>query len=113
MSLPHSSTPHSSAPRRVAVIKALAHPTRLRIVELLSVAPRCVSEIRAEVGGDLSTVSKHLSVMRQAGWVNCEKHGLQNRYQIACSCLNAFLCCVDSLAAVGDNKEANHCETYD
>lgn len=83
---------------RVSVIKALAHPTRLRIIEFLSSGPRCVSAIQAEVGSDLSTVSKHLSLMREAGWVSCEKRGLQIYYEIACTCLEDFLRCVDTLA---------------
>lgn len=82
---------------RVGVIKALAHPTRLEIVQILSEGSRCVSEIQELVGGDLSTVSRHLSLMREAGWVRCEKHGLHIRYEIACSCLEDFLRCVDSL----------------
>lgn len=84
--------------KRVTVIKSLAHPTRLRIIELLSKSSLCVSELQAEVGGDLSTVSKHLSLMREAGWVRCEKQGLHIHYNIACDCLDEFLNCVDSLA---------------
>lgn len=99
----------STAPDRVAVIKALAHPTRLRIIELLSTGSRCVSEVVAEVGGDISTISKHLSLMRKAGWVSCEKRGLQIHYQIACSCVDNFLCCVDSLAEKDESNEETCC----
>lgn len=96
----------SSTSDRVSVIKALAHPTRLRIIEFLSAGPRCVSAIQAEVGSDISTVSKHLSLMREAGWVSCEKRGLQIYYEIACTCLEDFLRCVDTLAGdVEGNKE--------
>lgn len=84
--------------RRVAVIKALAHPTRLRIAEALTGGPLCVSEIHALTDSDLSTVSKHLTLMRGAGWVSCEKHGQQVRYRLACDCLPTFLRCIDSLA---------------
>ena len=51
--------------RRVAVIKALAHPTRLRIAQIVAGGESCVCEIHAEVGGDFSTVSKHLALMRE------------------------------------------------
>lgn len=101
--------PVTQARDRVAVIKALAHPTRLRITEVLSEAPRCVSAIQALVGGDISTVSKHLSLMREAGWVSCEKDGLHIRYQIACGCLEEFLRCVDSLAQEGSCDEGTGC----
>lgn len=83
---------------RVAVIKALAHPTRLRIAELLSQKTSCVGELHQEIGGDLSTVSKHLTVMREAGWLTCHKSGLHIHYSMACDCLDEFLRCVDSLS---------------
>lgn len=85
--------------RRTAVIKALAHPTRLKIAEALSKSPLCVSEIHQLIGGDLSTVSKHLTLMREAGWLACEKHGLHIHYRLACDCLDDFLRCVDVLAS--------------
>ena len=84
--------------RRIAVIKALAHPTRLKIAEALSRGSLCFSEIHDLIGGDLSTVSKHLTLMREAGWLCCEKNGLHIHYRLACDCLNEFLRCVDLLA---------------
>ena len=54
------------------VIKALAHPTRLFIVEELVEGPRCVCELTAMVGDDISTVSRHLAVLRNAGIVDDE-----------------------------------------
>ena len=83
---------------RVTVIKALAHPTRLRVAELLAQKTSCVSELHQQIGGDLSTVSKHLSIMREAGWLTCHKTGLHIHYSLACNCLDEFLRCVDSLA---------------
>ena len=82
---------------RVRIIKALAHPARLRIAEALASGERCVTELRALVGGDLSTVSKHLTLMRGAGWLTCEKRGQQVHYRLACDCLPTFLRCIDSL----------------
>lgn len=85
--------------RRVQIIKALAHPARLRIIEILARAPSCVSELQSSVGGDLSTVSKHLSLMRKAGWIDCEKRGQQVHYHLACDCLPAFLRCIESIGS--------------
>lgn len=99
----------STTSDRVSVIKALAHPTRLRIIEFLSAGPRCVSAIQAEVGSDISTISKHLSLMRRAGWVSCEKRGLHISYHIACNCLEDFLRCVDTLARNGESHETTCC----
>ena len=83
---------------RVQVIKALAHPTRLQIAEILSSGPACVSDLQAKVGSDLSTISKHLTIMRQAGWLISEKQGLHIFYSLSCACLDDFLRCVDTLA---------------
>lgn len=85
--------------QRVSVIKALAHPSRLRIAEILSTGPACVTEIHREIGGDLSTVSKHLTIMREAGWLTAEKNGLHIFYQLSCPCLDDFLRCIDTLAS--------------
>ncbi len=89
--------PAAAIDTRVAAIKALAHPTRLGIAEFLADGPRCVSEIHARTDADLSTVSKHLTLMRQAGWLACEKRGQQVHYRLACDCLPTFLRCIDSL----------------
>ncbi len=84
--------------RRVAVIKALAHPSRLAMAEALQQGEMCVCDLRELVGADLSTVSKHLTVMRDAGLLLMEKRGLNVYYQLKCPCLLSFFECVDSLA---------------
>jgi DNA-binding transcriptional ArsR family regulator len=84
---------------RVRIIKALAHPARLEIAQALASGERCVTELQALVGGDLSTVSKHLTLMRKAGWIDCEKRAQQVHYRLACDCLPAFLRCVEDIGA--------------
>lgn len=85
--------------QRVVALKALAHPTRLMIAEALADGPRCVSEIHALTDADLSTVSKHLTLMRAAGWLACEKRGQHIHYRLACDCLPTFLRCIDSIGS--------------
>ena len=82
---------------RARIIKALAHPARLLIVDELQAGPRCVCEIREKVGSDLSTVSKHLSVLRNAGIVQDEKRGVQVFYRLQCRCVTSFLACVEKM----------------
>lgn len=91
--------------RRVAVIKALAHPSRLQIAEALQQGERCVCDLRDLVGADLSTVSKHLAIMRQAGLLEMEKRGLNVYYRLRCPCLMSFFDCVDSLAPVSKRRQ--------
>ncbi len=78
---------------RAKILKALAHPTRLLIVDQLASDERCVCELQAKVEADMSTVSKHLSVLKQAGLVSATKRGLQVYYRLRVPCiLNMFGC---------------------
>lgn len=88
--------------RRTQVMKALAHPSRLRMVEALSGGERCVCELQALVGADMSTVSKHLSLLKGAGIVRSEKRGQQVWYRLRVPCLLSFLSCVDAVFADPD-----------
>ena len=80
---------------RARIMKAMAHPTRLFIIEELSRGERCVAEITGMVDADISTVSKHLSVLKQAGLVMDEKRGTSIYYHLRVSCVMDFMCCVE------------------
>ena len=82
---------------RAAVIKALAHPTRLFIVDVLSRNEKCVCELTEMVGADISTVSKHLTVLRTAGLVEDDKRGLQVWYRLKTPCVMNFFDCIESV----------------
>jgi len=82
---------------RATVMKALAHPSRLIIMDELSEGERCVCELRDAVGSDMSTVSKHLSVLRNAGLVADDKRGLQVFYRLKAPCVLSFMACVQSV----------------
>jgi ArsR family transcriptional regulator len=81
---------------RAQVFKALAHPSRLMIVDELMRAERCVCELTALVGSDMSTVSKHLSVLKAAGVVQDERRGAQIWYSLRMKCVTRFFTCVES-----------------
>jgi DNA-binding transcriptional ArsR family regulator len=82
---------------RARIIKALAHPTRLFVVDELSRGERCVCELTEMVGADISTVSKHLSVLKQAGIVEDEKRGVQVWYRLRVPCILNFFGCVEDV----------------
>lgn len=82
--------------RRAEVFKALGHPDRLRIVDELEDGERCVCELVEAVGSGWSTVSRHLSVLRDAGVVADEKRGLQVFYRIALPCVVSLRLCLDA-----------------
>jgi ArsR family transcriptional regulator len=82
---------------RARIIKAMAHPTRLFIVDELSRGERCVCEFQEMVGSDMSTISKHLSVLRTAGIIADEKRGNQVFYTLRVPCVMNFFGCVESV----------------
>jgi len=82
---------------RAGIMKALAHPTRLFIVDELSRGERCVCELREMIGADMSTVSKHLSVLKNAGIVSDDKRGLQVFYTLQTPCILNSLDCVEQV----------------
>jgi ArsR family transcriptional regulator, arsenate/arsenite/antimonite-responsive transcriptional repressor len=57
------------------LFKALSDPNRVRIIKMLEIRPLCVCEIPALLNIGISTVSKHLSILRDAGFINDEKKG--------------------------------------
>jgi len=65
------------------VLKAMADPTRLKILHSLNLGERCVSDILDVVGGSQANVSKHLSVLKRAGLVDSRRDGLNVFYHIA------------------------------
>lgn len=86
---------------RTRILKAMAHPSRLLILETLSSGERCVCDLRELVGSDLSTVSKHLALMRRAGLVEDRRNGLQVFYRLRVPCVMRFFDCVDAVRAEG------------
>ena len=82
---------------RARIARALAHPTRLIILDSLSERDLCVGEMTDLVGADQSTVSKHLAILKEAGFVRMEKQGSMNYYSIRCQCLGQFFNCIESV----------------
>lgn len=82
---------------RANVLKALAHPTRLFIIEELEQEERCVCDLTELIGADVSTVSKHLSVLKQAGIVIDDKRDNQVFYQLRVPCILNFFGCIESV----------------
>ena len=91
---------------RARVIKALAHPTRLFIGEELARGVRCVRELRELVGADLSTVSKHLALLKNAGILTDERRGAQVFYRLRVPCVLSFLGCIEAVLREGAAQAA-------
>lgn len=106
MATPIPRRPAAATESRILTIKALAHPSRLLIIESLHHGERCVCDLRDLTGSDLSTVSKHLAILRKAGLVASEKRGLNVFYRLRCDCLVPFLRCLDELSVPPRPKRA-------
>jgi len=91
---------------RADIIKAMAHPTRLFIVEELKKERRSVGELTDMVGADTSTVSKHLSVLKNAGLVVDEKEGTTVYYSLLCPCILDFIGCIEAVLATTADRQA-------
>lgn len=86
------------------MLKAMAHPGRLAMLEAMAEGEQCVCELQKVVGLDMSTVSRHLSVMKAAGLLNDRKEGLWVHYSLRCPCVLKFMDCIEAvLAADGAN----------
>ena len=84
---------------RAKVIKAMAHPTRLFLVDELAKGERCVCALTAMVGDDISTISRHLAVLKNAGIVADDKRGTQVFYSLRVPCAMNFFSCIESVLA--------------
>ena len=87
---------------RANVFKALGHPSRLAIVDALANGERCVRELNEMIEADMSTVSRHLAVLRNVGILSSERRGNQIFYRLECPCITSFYGCVESVISGSD-----------
>lgn len=88
---------------KAEIFKALGHPARLTIVTALGKSEHCVCELQQLVGSDMSTISKHLLLLRSAGLVESDKRGKQVFYSLRLPCTLGFLECVEK--AVSERRD--------
>lgn len=82
---------------RADIAKALAHPTRLMLLDALQKNEMCVCDLTDLVGADQSTVSKHLAILNRAGLVAARKDGAMSFYRITFRCLDTFFECIENV----------------
>ena len=62
---------------KAEILKALAQPTRLKILELLRNGERCICEIVPAINGEQSNISRHISLMQKSHLVTTRKDGVR------------------------------------
>ncbi len=82
---------------RAKIIKAMGHPTRLFIVDTLSRGEANVQELTKAIGADMSTVSRHLGLLKEVGIIRSERRGSQVYYRLQIPCVLNFFDCVESV----------------
>jgi len=81
--------------QQAAVLKAMANPARLWLLYQLADGERCVNELVSNQQLDMSTISRHLAVLRRAGLVVCRKQATWAYYSLSRPCLMQLLQCVE------------------
>ena len=83
--------------KQADVINAMAHPVRIAIIDFLKDGEQCVCDIAAHIGSERSNVSRHLSVMVNAGILEYRKDGLKVIYKLKCPCILEFFSCISGV----------------
>jgi DNA-binding transcriptional ArsR family regulator len=81
--------------------RALAHPARIRMLEILVRGGRTVQELQQELALDQPSVSQQLAVLRNQGIVSAQKEGLSVRYAVRDPLVGALL---DVARRIFDNR---------
>lgn len=85
---------NETAQQVAKVLKALAHPVRLRIVDVLDSGEKCVSDIVEAIGGKQSITSQQLNMMKDKGVLNCRRDGSKVFYRIENINVTKLLSCI-------------------
>lgn len=79
------------------MLKALAHPVRLGLVEALASRRSRAGDLAGLFPVDRTTISKHIAILREAGIIEDEREGRNIYYRLRSSCLNDLLKCLSQM----------------
>lgn len=95
----------NSFTKQARMLKTLAHESRLMIVDRLSHGECSVGGLRKLVGSDLSTVSKHLALLRAHGIVEDRREGTTVYYRLRTPCVCDFFTCATKVLKDRSRRE--------
>jgi len=90
---------------RAKIIKAMAHPVRLMVIEFLKDGEHSFSKVFDLFKLDKSTVSKHLLVLKEAGIITSRKEGTDMIYKLEVPCVIDFFSCVTAVIESNVKKQ--------
>lgn len=76
------------------VMKAVGHPVRLQIIEMLEKREMCVGDIVQALGGKQAVTSQQLNMMRDKGVLSCRRDGTKVYYRIENKSVIKLLHCI-------------------
>jgi len=82
---------------RAEIMKAFAHPIRLKIIDFLADGEKCVCQIFPIVGGERSNTSRHLAILSKANIVESKRHGANVFYKLKMKCAADFFSCCNRM----------------
>lgn len=82
--------------KQAEIMRAMSHWLRVAIIDYLRYGEQCVCDIAEHVGSQRSNVSRHLSVLVNAGILESRKQGLKVIYKLKTPCVLEFFSCVKS-----------------
>ena len=82
---------------RAELLKAVAHPARLMMVDALAEGEKCVCELQELVGSAMPTISRHLDRMKSAGIVAGRRDGNRVYYRLLVPCITKMFPCIDEV----------------
>jgi ArsR family transcriptional regulator len=83
--------------QRAAIMKALSSPARLMILDHLKDGERCICELQPLFRQDKSTLSRHVSALRNAGIVRERRDGVRIYLSLAAPCILSIFDCVSGV----------------
>ncbi len=89
---------YDEAEMKTGILKAMAHPVRLMIIDELSKGDKCVCELHPMFKLDQSTLSRHLSQLKKAGIITEKKEGAKAIHHLATPCILKVFGCVMNVA---------------
>jgi ArsR family transcriptional regulator len=77
----------TQAKARAQILKAVAHPTRVLILDELGRADRCVNDLRSLADVSQPTISHHLEKLKKVGIVTEKRQGKKIIHHLSCPCI--------------------------
>lgn len=93
---------------RADILKALAHPVRILIVNALTQCDQCVCVLNELADIDQSNISRHLAILKKTGIVSDRRQGMNVYYHLETPCiLKAFECAVEVVKVDSRRRNEN------